>query len=156
MCCSSLEASRHNVDSSETSSVAGTFCGVFRRQALDRGAVFIGCNKVVTGRCFLHIYLFIYLRLHCTWLKFVILKLLPNRVLVFCCKKPVDLWWYLLLFVVGHNADDIAETVIMNGIAFTCFPFRVFIKYLCKQHTKREIEIDEMTVVIGSVQGPKW
>ncbi|KAK2176655.1 hypothetical protein NP493_649g01038 [Ridgeia piscesae] len=39
-----------------------TFCGVFRRQALDRGAIMLHCNKVVTG----------------------------------------------------HNADDIAETVIMN------------------------------------------
>ena len=26
-----------------------TFCGVFRRQALDRGAVIVGANKVVTG-----------------------------------------------------------------------------------------------------------
>ncbi|EGG17702.1 ATP-binding domain-containing protein 3 [Cavenderia fasciculata] len=39
-----------------------TFCGVFRRQALDRGAVLLGANKIVTG----------------------------------------------------HNADDIAETVLMN------------------------------------------
>lgn len=39
-----------------------TYCGVFRRQALERGAVKLGCNKVVTG----------------------------------------------------HNADDIAETVLMN------------------------------------------
>ena len=39
-----------------------TFCGVFRRQALDRGAMIMKCNKIVTG----------------------------------------------------HNADDIAETVIMN------------------------------------------
>uniref|UniRef100_A0A061QUI8 Cytoplasmic tRNA 2-thiolation protein 1 n=1 Tax=Tetraselmis sp. GSL018 TaxID=582737 RepID=A0A061QUI8_9CHLO len=39
-----------------------TFCGVFRRQALDRGAVMLGANKIVTG----------------------------------------------------HNADDIAETVILN------------------------------------------
>jgi len=39
-----------------------TFCGVFRRQALDRGAMIVGANKIVTG----------------------------------------------------HNADDIAETVIMN------------------------------------------
>jgi cytoplasmic tRNA 2-thiolation protein 1 len=39
-----------------------TFCGVFRRQALDRGATLIGANKVVTG----------------------------------------------------HNADDVAETVLMN------------------------------------------
>ncbi|ELU09290.1 hypothetical protein CAPTEDRAFT_102102 [Capitella teleta] len=39
-----------------------TFCGVFRRQALDRGAMLTECNKIVTG----------------------------------------------------HNADDIAETVIMN------------------------------------------
>jgi len=39
-----------------------TFCGVFRRQALDRGAMMLGANKIVTG----------------------------------------------------HNADDIAETVIMN------------------------------------------
>ncbi|CAL1273448.1 unnamed protein product [Larinioides sclopetarius] len=40
----------------------GTFCGVFRRQALDRGAALLGVDKLVTG----------------------------------------------------HNADDIAETVIMN------------------------------------------
>ncbi|KAM7293802.1 cytoplasmic tRNA 2-thiolation protein 1-like isoform X2 [Ixodes scapularis] len=40
----------------------GTFCGVFRRQALDRGASKLGVNKMVTG----------------------------------------------------HNADDIAETVVMN------------------------------------------
>lgn len=39
-----------------------TFCGVFRRQALDRGAMLLGANKMVTG----------------------------------------------------HNADDIAETVLMN------------------------------------------
>ena len=39
-----------------------TFCGVFRRQALDRGALLLGVNKIVTG----------------------------------------------------HNADDIAETVLMN------------------------------------------
>lgn len=39
-----------------------TICGVFRRQALDRGATLIGCNKLVTG----------------------------------------------------HNADDVAETVLMN------------------------------------------
>lgn len=39
-----------------------TYCGVFRRQALERGAVKIGCNKIITG----------------------------------------------------HNADDIAETVLMN------------------------------------------
>ncbi|KAI0227936.1 Cytoplasmic tRNA 2-thiolation protein 1 [Lamellibrachia satsuma] len=39
-----------------------TFCGVFRRQALDRGAIMLQCNKIVTG----------------------------------------------------HNADDIAETIIMN------------------------------------------
>lgn len=41
-----------------------TFCGVFRRQALDRGAVLLGVNHIVTG----------------------------------------------------HNADDIAETVLMNRI----------------------------------------
>ncbi|CAG5119024.1 unnamed protein product, partial [Candidula unifasciata] len=40
-----------------------TFCGVFRRQALDRGAIKVGATKIVTG----------------------------------------------------HNADDVAETVIMNG-----------------------------------------
>lgn len=39
-----------------------TFCGVFRRQALDRGAMTLGCNVVATG----------------------------------------------------HNADDVAETVLMN------------------------------------------
>lgn len=26
-----------------------TFCGVFRRQALDRGAMVLGVNKIVTG-----------------------------------------------------------------------------------------------------------
>lgn len=41
----------------------GTFCGVFRRQALDRGAVMLKVDKIVTG----------------------------------------------------HNADDIAETVLMNS-----------------------------------------
>ena len=28
----------------------GTFCGVFRRQALDRGAMLVGANKIVTGK----------------------------------------------------------------------------------------------------------
>jgi len=41
----------------------GTFCGVFRRQALDRGAMLLKADKIVTG----------------------------------------------------HNADDIAETVLMNS-----------------------------------------
>jgi cytoplasmic tRNA 2-thiolation protein 1 len=41
----------------------GTFCGVFRRQALDRGAALLGVNHIVTG----------------------------------------------------HNADDVAETVLMNS-----------------------------------------
>lgn len=40
-----------------------TFCGVFRRQALDRGAVLLGVEQIITG----------------------------------------------------HNADDIAETVLMNS-----------------------------------------
>ncbi len=40
-----------------------TFCGVFRRQALDRGAALVEANKICTG----------------------------------------------------HNADDVAETVIMNS-----------------------------------------
>jgi tRNA(Ile)-lysidine synthase TilS/MesJ len=29
-----------------------TFCGVFRRQALDRGALLLGVNKIVTGSFF--------------------------------------------------------------------------------------------------------
>ncbi len=41
---------------------SGTFCGVFRRQALDRGAMKLAVNKIATG----------------------------------------------------HNADDIAETILMN------------------------------------------
>lgn len=41
----------------------GTFCGVFRRQALDKGADILGVDHIVTG----------------------------------------------------HNADDVAETVLMNG-----------------------------------------
>lgn len=41
----------------------GTFCGVFRRQALDRGAIMLNVDHIVTG----------------------------------------------------HNADDIAETVLMNS-----------------------------------------
>ena len=28
---------------------AGTFCGVFRRQALDRGAMTLNVDKIVTG-----------------------------------------------------------------------------------------------------------
>lgn len=44
--------------------VVGTFCGVFRRQALDRGAAQLGVDHIVTG----------------------------------------------------HNADDIAETVLMNSL----------------------------------------
>lgn len=47
--------------------VVGTFCGVFRRQALDKGAVSLGANKICTG----------------------------------------------------HNADDVAETVIMNSAFIT-------------------------------------
>jgi cytoplasmic tRNA 2-thiolation protein 1 len=49
--------------------VAGTFCGVFRRQALDRGAAQLGVDHIVTG----------------------------------------------------HNADDIAETVLMNS-AVSLYP----------------------------------
>ena len=29
--------------------LAGTFCGVFRRQALDRGAILLNVDKIVTG-----------------------------------------------------------------------------------------------------------
>jgi len=43
--------------------IIGTFCGVLRRQALDRGAVMLGSKHILTG----------------------------------------------------HNADDIAETVLMNS-----------------------------------------
>ena len=32
-----------------------TFCGVFRRQALDRGAMQLGVNKIVTGKVFLKV-----------------------------------------------------------------------------------------------------
>jgi len=31
-----------------------TFCGVFRRQALDRGAAVIKADKITTGKFFLH------------------------------------------------------------------------------------------------------
>ena len=31
--------------------IPGTFCGVFRRQALDRGAMLVRANKIVTGAC---------------------------------------------------------------------------------------------------------
>jgi len=47
---------RYMIDCSVTLSASGTFCGVFRRQALDRGAVLIGCNKIVTGNTFLLTY----------------------------------------------------------------------------------------------------
>ena len=30
----------------------GTFCGVFRRQALDRGALLVKADKIVTGKSF--------------------------------------------------------------------------------------------------------
>lgn len=43
--------------------MVGTYCGIFRRQALDKGALLLGANKICTG----------------------------------------------------HNADDIAETVLMNS-----------------------------------------
>lgn len=46
-----------------------TYCGVFRRQALDRGAVMLGVNHIVTG----------------------------------------------------HNADDIAETILMNSTLITYY-----------------------------------
>jgi cytoplasmic tRNA 2-thiolation protein 1 len=49
---------------------AGAFCGVFRRQALDRGAALVGADKIVTG----------------------------------------------------HNADDIAETVLMNRASLPLLP----------------------------------
>ena len=29
--------------------ITGTFCGVFRRQALDRGAIILKVDKIVTG-----------------------------------------------------------------------------------------------------------
>ena len=53
-----------------------TFCGVFRRQALDRGAAALGVDHIVTG----------------------------------------------------HNADDIAETVLMNS-AFISSPFWIRVLY---------------------------
>ena len=49
----------------------GTFCGVFRRQALDRGAASLGVDHIVTG----------------------------------------------------HNADDIAETVLMNSEYWPSVPY---------------------------------
>lgn len=53
-----------------------TYCGVFRRQALDRGAMALGVDHIVTG----------------------------------------------------HNADDIAETVLMNSTCFfSCLFFRKFL-----------------------------
>ena len=32
--------------------ISGTFCGVFRRQALDRGAMLLKVDKIVTGWCY--------------------------------------------------------------------------------------------------------
>ena len=31
-------------------SLTGTFCGVFRRQALDRGAIMMKVDKILTGK----------------------------------------------------------------------------------------------------------
>lgn len=56
-----------SADSIFITSMPGTFCGVFRRQALDRGAALLGVKTIVTG----------------------------------------------------HNADDIAETVLMNCNTFS-------------------------------------
>ena len=58
-----LDVSPYENLKADRSSPTGTFCGVFRRQALDRGAVLLNVDHIVTG----------------------------------------------------HNADDIAETVLMNS-----------------------------------------
>jgi len=34
--------------------VVGTFCGVFRRQALDRGALLLKVDKIATGNQSIH------------------------------------------------------------------------------------------------------
>ena len=71
-----------------------TFCGVFRRQALDRGAMQLGVNKIVTG----------------------------------------------------HNADDIAETVVMNIL-------RGDIARWCKHYTLLIITSAELTHYTAGYRG---
>lgn len=63
-----------------------TFCGVFRRQALDRGAMMLKVDKICTG------------------------DLLSNG------SASCSLFFTHNCFVyrAGHNADDVAETVLMN------------------------------------------
>ena len=69
-----------------------TFCGVFRRQALDRGAMQLGVTKIVTG----------------------------------------------------HNADDIAETVVMNIL-------RGDIARCCNHHTILIITANDLTFQTAEV-----
>lgn len=72
-----------------------TFCGVFRRQALDRGAIMLKVDKICTGE-------------------------MAHSVVSSCYgssysitdTKSTSLWLFLLPS--GHNADDVAETVLMN------------------------------------------
>jgi hypothetical protein len=69
---------------------SGTFCGVFRRQALDRGAFLMQADKIVTGK----------LNLFSKSLRLLMLY--------------VSHFFLIFLFHAGHNADDIAESVLLN------------------------------------------
>lgn len=47
--------------------LVGTFCGVFRRQALDRGAAKLGVNKMVTGELSDAVILMYFIELRLIW-----------------------------------------------------------------------------------------
>ena len=70
-----------------------TFCGVFRRQALDRGAALLKADKVATGE---------------REERVGVSPSIPSIL-----NLPTSPF-FTSLFFKGHNADDIAETVLLN------------------------------------------
>ena len=106
--------------------LAGTFCGVFRRQALDRGAMALKVDKIVTGQLatLIHVWANKYLPAYLISLN--IMSLHQWMLLWFhntqkwsgCHSLSI---MFLIITFKGHNADDIAETVIMNGEGYISY-----------------------------------
>lgn len=74
-----------------------TFCGVFRRQALDRGAAQLRVDHIITGMT---------MRRRCC---------MTGRYSSAACSSLNTNRRLLPSVNAGHNADDIAETVLMNS-----------------------------------------